>query len=100
MHNLIGREKVHLLPYYDYFSRPPRKKRLENIAGKGENEGNQHSLHFPQCFFSLKYNFKVLSNIYFLSAYSFNLDESKNLSSAKGLIKLHQETEQTTFFYD
>ena len=26
-----------------------RKKSFENI-GKGENAGNQHFLHFPQCF--------------------------------------------------
>ena len=24
--------------------------RIENIAGKGENAGNQHFLLFPQCF--------------------------------------------------
>ena len=24
--------------------------RVENIAGKGENAGNQHFLLFPQCF--------------------------------------------------
>ena len=23
---------------------------VENIVGKGENAGNQHFLHFPQCF--------------------------------------------------
>ena len=27
-----------------------REKPLENIAGKGENVGNQHFLLFPQCF--------------------------------------------------
>ena len=26
------------------------KKLFENIAGKGENDGNQHFLLFPQCF--------------------------------------------------
>ena len=23
---------------------------VENVVGKGENPGNQHVLHFPQCF--------------------------------------------------
>ena len=26
------------------------KKPFENIVGKGENAGDQHFLHFPQCF--------------------------------------------------
>ena len=25
-------------------------RRVENIVGKGENDGYQHYLHFPQCF--------------------------------------------------
>ena len=29
---------------------PMRKKAFENIVGKEENAGNQHSLLFPQCF--------------------------------------------------
>ena len=28
------------------------KRSFENIAGKGENAGNQHFLLFPQCFLS------------------------------------------------
>ena len=28
----------------------PVLDRVENIAGKGENAGYQHFLHFPQCF--------------------------------------------------
>ena len=31
-------------------SNDPRKKALENIAGKGENADDQHFLLFPQCF--------------------------------------------------
>ena len=27
-----------------------RKKSVKNIVGKRENAGNQHFLHFPQCF--------------------------------------------------
>ena len=30
----------------------PRQKATENIVGKGENAGNQHFLHFSQCFLS------------------------------------------------
>ena len=28
----------------------PVFEREEDIVGKGENAGNQHFLHFPQCF--------------------------------------------------
>ena len=31
----------------------PRRKAFENIVGNGENAGNQHFLHFPQCFLSV-----------------------------------------------
>ena len=27
-----------------------RKKKFKNILGQGENAGNHHFLHFPQCF--------------------------------------------------
>ena len=39
------------LPHNPDFKRP--KKLFENIAGKGENAGNQHFLLFPQRFLSI-----------------------------------------------
>ena len=32
---------------------------VENIVGKGENAGNQHFLHFPQCFQKVSFSFRV-----------------------------------------
>ena len=44
------RNGINSLPHNPDFSRPPRKKALENIERKGVNAGNQHFLLFPQCF--------------------------------------------------
>ena len=35
-------------------------ERVKNIVGKGENAGNQHFLHFPQCFQQLSVSGVVL----------------------------------------
>ena len=40
-----------------------QKRPIENIAGKGENAGNQHFLLFLQCFLPVKANFDHLSHI-------------------------------------
>ena len=36
----------HTIPTFN----DPEEEGFENIAGKGENAGNQHFLLFPQCF--------------------------------------------------
>ena len=59
---------------------------FENIVGNGENAGNQHFLHFPQCFYTfLRTNFKFSVIFIVLSASAFNLEQSKNLSFGKEL---------------
>ena len=38
------------------------KKPVENIAGKGENAGNQHFLLFPQCFQAFPNQISILQS--------------------------------------
>ena len=66
----------HLLPRLE-------KKSFQNIAGKGENTGNQHFLLFPQCF--LLYHRQKLS---FMLHYLFchlQFGQGQILSSGNGL---------------
>ena len=75
--NSCGFGGLNTLPHNpDFYD--PKIKPFENLAGKGENAGNQHFLLFPQCFlpfpkqisfFSAKFNL--------LPANAFNLDQSK-----------------------
>ena len=51
--------------------------------GKGENAGEEHFLHFPQCFFFFnrhKTNINFSVTFILLSANAFHLDQSKILS--------------------
>ena len=78
-----------------FFNSLPHKTRLlttlgekpfEKIVGKGENAGNQHFLLFPQCFQPFQTpKIIILSTLILSSANAFNLDQSKILSSRKGL---------------
>ena len=61
-----------------------RNRPFENIVGKGENADSQHFLLFSQCLLCPKTNFNF-SIIIIVSANSFNLDQSKNLSFGKEL---------------
>ena len=47
------------------FNKPEKKKKkaFENIAGKGENAGNQHFLLFPQCFLFIPERISVTFNL-------------------------------------
>ena len=56
-----------------------RQEALENIVGKEETAGQQHFLHFPQCFLrTCPYtDFNFLVPFIFLSANAFNMDQSK-----------------------
>ena len=67
-----------------------KEKGFENIVGKGENAGNQHFLLFPQCFlFCQTQNF--YQHLILLSAYAFNLVQSRKLSFDKGLTELKDQ---------
>ena len=61
-------------------------KSFENTVGKGENAGNQHFFLSPHCFLPFPKQISIFSVTFILlSANAFNLDQSKNLSSGKGL---------------
>ena len=65
-----------------------RKKTSEDIVGKGENAGNQHFLLFPQCFQPFQTQISIFQPLFFCpSANAFNLNQSKNMSFGKELIK-------------
>ena len=57
-----------------------KKEFLKTIVRKGENAGNQHFLHFPQCFLPFPNQISISSHIYF------KLDKTKILSFSKELI--------------
>ena len=69
------------------------KNPFQNIAGKGENAGDQHFLFFRNCFqpypsnhSSLsKYTIIILANFILSSANAFNLDQSRILLFGKEL---------------
>ena len=58
---------------------------FENIVGKGENAGNYHFLLFLQSFLPIQKKRVPVSSYILLSANSFNLDQSENLSFGKEL---------------
>ena len=59
-----------------------RNRSFDNIVGKGENAGNQHS----QCFLPFPNQISVFNLHFFLSsANAFNMDASKILSFGKEL---------------
>ena len=61
-------------------------KSSENTVGKGEIACNRQFLLFPQCFILFLERFMSFSsNLKLLSAPSFSLEKSKNLSFGKGL---------------
>ena len=61
-------------------------KHLENTVGKEGNAGNQHFHLFPQCFLPFPKQVSIFSVTFILlSASSFNLDQSQNLSFGKDL---------------
>ena len=48
---LVSQVLIHsLFPTQSRLLTTLRKKAFEDIVGNGENAGNQHFLHFPQCF--------------------------------------------------
>ena len=48
------------------FNAPKKKCHLKTIVRKGENAGNQHFLHFPQCFQSYFLLFMIKNLLYSL----------------------------------
>ena len=46
------------------FNNPVKEAFLKTLWGKGENAGNQHFLHFPQCFQLFPNKFLCFSHIY------------------------------------
>ena len=65
---------------------PTQKKPFENIAGKGENAGDQHFLLFKQCFLSSQSKIRLFDPqrhccLQILSIWT----KSNILSSGKGL---------------
>ena len=80
--------KTSLIVYHTMptFNDPEKESFFENIAGKGENAGNQHFLLLLQCFTPFpKTNFNFLVTFIVLSANALNLDQSKILSFDKVL---------------
>ena len=60
--------------YVNPFPNKPCSTSLENTVGKGEIAQNEQFLLFQQCFLPL---LPFLSNLKFLSAHSFSLEESQ-----------------------
>ena len=60
--------------------------RVENIAGKGENAGNQHFLLFPQCFLHVHRHSSS-----FQLMHTFNISSSKTFNSHKSEILLYSK---------
>ena len=82
----LGSERLNSWLHNPDFWWPWIKKPFENIVGKGENAGNQHFLLFPAMFsIHPKKTFFFDVTFILLSAYAFNLDQSKNLSFGKDL---------------
>ena len=68
----------------------PLEKVLANIMEKGENPGNQHSLHFPQCFLSLPNQISIFNPHFFKwHADAFMLDNSRIFSLGEELTQYH-----------
>ena len=68
-----------------------KQRTFEKIVGKGENAGNQHFLHFQQCFLPFPNQISIFHSC-LSSANAFNLDRSKILSFGQELspLFLHQ----------
>ena len=63
-------------------------KPFENIVGKGENNGEQHFLLFPQCFLLLSQGeIFILATFNLSSANAFDLNRSKIFWFGKELIQ-------------
>ena len=62
-----------------------RMKAFEIIVWKENNAGNQHFLHFPQCFLYFLEELLIFNHIISASANSFNLDQPKYLLLSKEL---------------
>ena len=60
-----------------------KEKAFENTVGKGGNAGNQHFLHFLQCFLPYQREIIFSATIILSSANAFNLDQSKVLPFGK-----------------
>ena len=63
-------ERVNSFSHNSDFKRPYRRGTFENIVGKGENDGNQHFLLFPQCFLPFQ---RQVSNFHSLSCCHFQM---------------------------
>ena len=57
---VVKGELMNSLPHNPKEETTVKKKPFENIAGKGENAGNQHFLLFTQCFLHIPKKKKIL----------------------------------------
>ena len=70
-----------------------KQRAFENIAGKGQNAGNQHFLLFPTMFSTLPKTNLNFSFTFLSSANTFHLDQSKIVLFGKDLNDLTEQVD-------